>query len=606
MKLSAVTDGIAVLSLSNLGLALTIAEINGNRFLSPYAGQAVSNVTGLVTAKSPAGIYIRSTTPDNDVATSESLHVFSSTIGRNLSVGDIVNLGGVITEYRPVANPTYMLLTELTSPRNVTKLSSGTTVAPLVIGKDTGSPPTQQYSGLDNGDIFGVPNNSSQISIANPLLRPGDFGLDFWESLSGELVTVKGVKAISKPNNFGDTWVTGDWKVSGRNSRGGLTMTNKDGNPEAIIIGTPLDGTNNSAGTKLGDSLQDITGVITYAFGFYRILPLTGIVVTSSAAPTLPSSTTLTSGKTCKDLTFGSYNVENLTPTKSILPAIASHIANVMKSPSLVFLQEIQDNNGATNDAIVDANLTLASLASAINSISGVSYSYVDIDPVDDQDGGEPGGNIRTAYLYDPAVLRLRKVNPGSSTDANEVLAGPELKYNPGRIDPTNPAWQASRKPLAAAWETLDGRNKRLIFYSIEGDSRPPINGVLDVRTQQANITATFIRQILSKDPTSSIVTAGDFNEFVFANPLKVFQQQSSMQDLDEIAGLVPEERYTYLFDMNCQQLDHIFVSPALAAKKYLGRVKYEHIHINTWEKRDAQISDHDPSVAKLDVCRLF
>lgn len=49
---------------------------------------------------------------------------------------------------------------------------------------------------------------------------------------------------------------------------------------------------------------------------------------------------------------------------------------------------------------------------------------------------------------------------------------------------------------------------------------------------------------------------------------------------------------------MNTQQLDHMFISNALEKK-----AKYEHIHINTWVDSAAQISDHDPSVARLDVC---
>jgi hypothetical protein len=43
--------------------------------------------------------------------------------------------------------------------------------------------------------------------------------------LSGELVTVRKPTAITKPNNYRDTWVVGDWKVTGRNKRGGVTMT---------------------------------------------------------------------------------------------------------------------------------------------------------------------------------------------------------------------------------------------------------------------------------------------------------------------------------------------------------------------------------------------
>lgn len=64
-----------------------------------------------------------------------------------------------------------------------------------------------------------------------------------------------------------------------------------------------------------------------------------------------------------------------------------------------MFLQEIQDNNGPTSDGTVDANVTLSTLVDAIYSISNVTYAYTYINPIDGQDGGQPGGNIRTAYL---------------------------------------------------------------------------------------------------------------------------------------------------------------------------------------------------------------
>lgn len=80
--------------------------------------------------------------------------------------------------------------------------------------------------------------------------------------------------------------------------------------------------------------------------------------------------------------------------------------------------------------------------------------------------------------------------------------------------------------------------------------------------------------------------------------PLLAFAEISSMQDLDEVAGIAPEERYSYLFDMNCQALDHTYVSPALAET-----AQFEHVHLNTWQNYDDQVSDHDPSVALLNVC---
>jgi hypothetical protein len=205
--------------------AETISEINGNRYLSPYNGKNVTYVDGLVAAKGPNGIWIRSITPDRDDRTSESAYVFDKNFGKNLTVGDVIQLNGTVSEYR--SSKAYVYLTEIINPKLVKKVSSGGAATPLVIGKDTISPPTKAFSALDNGDAFGVPNNVSLVSVANPILIPRNYGMDFWESLSGELVTVKGAHALTKPNNYGDTWVVGDWKVTGLNSRGGLTTVDK-------------------------------------------------------------------------------------------------------------------------------------------------------------------------------------------------------------------------------------------------------------------------------------------------------------------------------------------------------------------------------------------
>jgi predicted extracellular nuclease len=281
-----------------------------------------------------------------------------------------------------------------------------------------------------------------------------------------------------------------------------------DANPEAIIVGTPLDGTKNPTGTKMGDQLAEITGIVTSAFGFYRILPLTKMSVITRA-PITVSPASFSSKGDCRGITVGDYNVENLSPTSAHLPAVAAHMVEYLKTPDLIFLQEVQDNNGPTNDDVVSANVTLATLTAEIERISGVVYDFIDVPPVDDKDGGEPGGNIRVAYIYRPDVVELYKPNVGGSLDANEVLPGPELKFNPGRIDPTNPAWNSSRKPLAAMWRAIKGPLKKPFFTvnvhfsskggssPLHGDPRPPVNGVVGPRTQQADITGVCQRPSL-------------------------------------------------------------------------------------------------------------
>ncbi|KAK0617583.1 Endonuclease/exonuclease/phosphatase-like protein [Immersiella caudata] len=593
----------AVVGLQQLVAALTIAEINGNKFLSPYSGETVTNVTGLLIAKGPSGAWIRSTTPDDDPATSEAIYVFG-TVGA--SVGDIISLDGKVTEYRQQAS--YLYLTEITSPKNV-KVISGTTVAPLIIGKDTLSPPTATFSGLDGGDVYNVPGGVTNISVSNPVLKPKEDGLDFWESLSGELVKIKRPTSIQRANQYGDTWVFGDWVVSGKNAHGGLTMSGKDSNPEAIIIGSPLDGTKNPSTSKMGDQFEDITGVVTCAFGFYRILPLTAIKTSSTANANAKPSTLKTSSD-CRALTIGDYNVENLAPDSSHLPDIAAHIVNYLNSPDLIFIQEVQDGSGPADDGVVSANATLSALTASIESLSSISYAFASVDPISNQDGGQPGGNIRQAYLYRPEVVTLYKPNPGSGSDETQVQPGPKLSFNPGRIEPGNEAWSASRKPIAAAW-VAKGAKKPFFTVnvhfsskgggtSLHGDARPPVNGAVGRREMQGNVTATFIREIMKEDPKAKVIAAGDFNEFSFVQPMKTFAAVSGMVDLDEATNVPVPERYTYVYDMNAQALDHMYVSPALAKSKH---TKYEHLHLNTWAAFADMVSDHDPSVAQFDVC---
>lgn len=172
-----------------------------------------------------------------------------------------------------------------------------------------------------------------------------------------------------------------------------------DANPEAIAIGSPLDGTRNpptaanSTGLRLGSTLTDITGILTYAFDTYRVLPLTAPQVLSAPdynpEPTALVANSTADSENCSLLTVGDYNVENLDPKDAHLPIIAAHIVQYLKTPDVMWLQEIQDENGATNDGNTSAKGTLDALVAAIRNASiadggpGVSYAWAQVDPTD-------------------------------------------------------------------------------------------------------------------------------------------------------------------------------------------------------------------------------
>lgn len=102
-------------------------------------------------------------------------------------------------------------------------------------------------------------------------------------------------------------------------------------------------------------------------------------------------------------------------------------------------------------------------------------------------------------------------------------------------------------------------------------------------------------------DPLANVIIAGDFNEFVQTR--SAFAAFNGIAfEVDDLAGLAPEEKYTYVYGNLMEQLDHMFVSPVMALRK----VEVEHVHVNTWAPSyDAKTSDHDPSVARVRVCGL-
>ena len=373
-----------------------------------------------------------------------------------MEAGDLVSLSGKVQEYRSSSYPTYLLATELSSPSNITVLSSNNTVKPIVLGVDR-SPPTQYLSALDVGrdGFLSVSGNQSRVDTVNATVLPTKYGLDFWSSLEGQLVTIPKPVSLGFENTYGEFWVRGNWKATGVNARGGLSLVLgelllgsviarmiqspsagpngvPDAGPESVIIGSPIDGTKNPA-MCVGKTLSDVTGVVQYQcvnpipccwapfltlqlrYGFYYVLPLTAPTVLSTPDSTVPP-TKLTSSTSKCVVTLGDYNVcrfllnsfrclnivaqvENMGPDSSHLPVIATHITDYLRTPDIMFLQEIQDNSGETDDGTVDANVTLSTLASAIASQSAITYNFTEVISVDGQDGGVPGGNIRPAYL---------------------------------------------------------------------------------------------------------------------------------------------------------------------------------------------------------------
>ncbi len=304
------------------------------------------------------------------------------------------------------------------------------------------------------------------------------------------------------------------------------------------------------------------------------------------------------------ELALATYNVENLDPADTTFAAHASAIVNNLRSPDIVSLEEIQDDNGATDDGTVGASLTVHKLIDAIVAAGGPRYEWRSIDPVNDQDGGEPGGNIRQVFLFNPGRVSFTDRAGGDSTTAvgvTKVHGKAQLTASPGRIDPAGEAWTNSRKPLAGEF-VFRGRTVFVIanhLTSKGGDQpltaqyQPPARSSETQRHLQATEVNTFVKAILAKQGNADVVTLGDMNDFEFSDTTKILEGHGELWSA--IKSLPRSERYTYDYQGNSQVLDQILVSPSIRRG---CDFEYDSVHINS-EFHD-QISDHDPQVLRF------
>jgi uncharacterized protein len=302
-------------------------------------------------------------------------------------------------------------------------------------------------------------------------------------------------------------------------------------------------------------------------------------------------------------LATASFNVENLDPGDSPekFAALARLIVDNMRAPDLIAIEEIQDNDGPTSPAPTDASVTWNMLIAAIQAAGGPAYDYRQIDPLPNADGGEPNGNIRQGFLFrtDRGLSFVDRPGGTAVTATHEDTSQPgaQLTFSPGRIDPTNPAFNNSRKPLAGEFRWR-GRTFFAIanhFNSKGGDDplfgrfQPPKRPTEVQRHQQAAIVNSFVDELLAADRRARVIVLGDINDFEFSETLRILKGR----ELINLMDLLPRpERYSYVFEGNSQVLDQILVSFGLLFS-FRG---YDSVHVNA-EFHD-QDSDHDPQVS--------
>lgn len=419
---------------------MTIPAIQGAAHRSPLEGRTVET-GGVVTAVDSNGFYLQDPAGDGDDATSDAVFVFTG--GQpGVAAGDAVTLRGTVSEFVPGGAASNNLpTTQLSGPTDIAVVASGNTLpAPVVLGERGRRRPTE----IIEDDNFAA-------------FKPETDGADSFESLEAMRVTVRDAVAVAPTSDFGEIYAAADDGAGATNlsqrgtlniegGTGGPTATNTlggDFNPERIQFdddagilpgfATPVV----STGARLGP----VTGVVSYAFGNYEVLATEPYEVVRPS-DLRPEASELRGGEHA--LTTATYNVLNLDPNDADgnadvaggqFAAVAGHIARNLNAPDIIGLHEIQDDDGSADTDMTSAALTLRTLADAIAAAGRPRYAFVDNPFItDDETGGEPGGNIRTALLYREDRVDLVEGSVRTVVDPADQASNPANPFADSRL----------------------------------------------------------------------------------------------------------------------------------------------------------------------------
>jgi len=565
-----------------------VHDIQGTTRLSPLAGQSVAGVPGIVTgvrSTGSRGFWIQDTVPDADARTSEGLFVYTGSTALTVAVGDSVLVSGKVAEYYPATGA--QSLTQITAPLT-TVLSSGNALPDAVV-LNASSVPDGYVPSAGGGSIEGL------------ALDPAAYALDLYESLEGSRVTMADTRVTGATTAYDEVWVTVKPQENPTARGGTLYASYEDQNTGRLKV-MSLDAARPVPAANVGDVLSGTTtGVVDYAsYGGYN--------VQATELGTLEDNglkREVTRKQKRKELAVATYNVENLDAgdDQAKFDTLAQGVAVSLSSPDIVSLEEIQDDNGAVNDGTVGSEATLKRFTDAIVAAGGPRYAWRYVAPADGQDGGEPGGNIRNVFLYNPERVDFVDRAGGDATTAVQAVRtkkGAALSVSPGRVNPTSTAWDSSRKPLVGEFR-FRGESVFVIAnhfaskggdQSLHGRFQEPARSSETQRVRQAAEVNTFVTSLLKADKSAQVITLGDLNDFAFSPTMAALTGGNVLKPL--ITTLPAGEQYSYVYDGNSQTLDHILTSPAVR------RFDYDVVHINA-EFAD-QASDHDPQIVRFDV----
>lgn len=554
---------------------VAIKQIQGITLHSPLAEQVVRTI-GVVTYVVRRGFFLQTPTVKWDGKASDAVFVFSPDWKANS--GAVLEVQGKVIDYlaHDTAKPVTQILMDEAQPRR-TRDDDGRRyqIEPIELTQDL------------------LPQSAQALATR-------------LNSLAAMLVSIRPGQTFIAPSNlFGDYVLALDSEETDtstlRSEHNGALID--AANPSRWFPGFRITNYNHAPKVNVGATLRTpLVGPLSYRADSYQMAINQPFKVEPSSISLKKSDLTSEPGSVTI-MTLNCFNLDPQIESPALVKnprrdvdddwgegrfhTLAQAVVLQANLPDIVALQEIQDSDGAEMSQVVEASKTYALLIQTIEELSGLRYLWVDINPQLDADGGQPGGNIRNGFLYNPERVSLVE---GSAM----VFGGDE------------PAFENSRKPLIAQFresktqQTIacinlhlaSKRHQNSIFAPVD----PGIDAKLSVRIEQASIVARQV-ETLGASGMDYYVT-GDFNDTEFSDTLRVLVGEHSVNLVEHLSQA---ERYDYNHRGKLQVLMHGIVSKDMAQE----RAEYEIIHgneligVKPGEENDKP-SDHAYVIAKL------
>ncbi len=552
---------------------VSIRNLQGDGLNSPYAGQTVIT-RGVVTGLVRRGFFIQTPNKQWDGLGSDAVFVYSPDYTSR--VGAEIEVTGECLDY--VKDDDAKPITQIHLAEMRLIKTTGATVNPILLTAD-------------------------KLALSNDALA------QYLNSLEGMLVSLPaGSTFIAPSNSYGDYVLALDEQyreqgVLATEHRGVIVESS---NPLRWFPGFRVTRYQYAQRLNVGAKLKsDVVGPLNYRVESYQVAVSHDFEVEPNFVELTKSKLQASDGALTV-LTLNCFNLDShvesegrvINPRQDVdddwgegrFHTLAQAVVLQANTPDIVALQEIQDNDGAEMTEVTDASKTYELLTKTIEQLSGISYQWVDVEPELGADGGQPGGNIRNGYLYNPERV--------------DLVAG-TIKT----LGKRKSCFDDSRKPLVCSFkEKCSGSELTVINVhlaskrhqaSIFAPHKPGVDGKLEVRVEQAQAIQQET-DALDKLGIEYYVT-GDFNDGENSQPLNILlgdESENLVFCLDE------NQRYDYNHRGKLQVLMHGIVPKAMVAE---GRAKYEIIHgneligIQPGAETDKP-SDHAYVIAKLEL----